>query len=82
MDQNRQEEIRKRAHQIWEEEGRPEGKDSEHWDRAARELDADGGERQSGKGASGNEPLAGLAEGSKSERAAEDLKSGKDARRR
>ena len=80
MDQNRQEEIRKRAHQIWEDEGRPEGKDSEHWDRAARELDADGGERQSGK--DGKEALGGLAEGSKTERTAEDLKSGKDARRR
>ncbi|MBV9704011.1 MAG: DUF2934 domain-containing protein, partial [Methylobacteriaceae bacterium] len=23
--------IRARAHQIWEEEGRPEGRDREHW---------------------------------------------------
>jgi hypothetical protein len=26
--------IRERAHQIWEEEGRPEGREREHWDRA------------------------------------------------
>src|SRR4051812_33977246 len=29
--------IRARAHQIWEEEGRPEGRAQEHWDKA-REL--------------------------------------------
>ena len=26
--------IRERAHQIWEEEGRPEGREREHWERA------------------------------------------------
>ncbi|MBV8568725.1 MAG: DUF2934 domain-containing protein [Methylobacteriaceae bacterium] len=30
--------IRARAHQIWEEEGRPEGRDREHWERAEREV--------------------------------------------
>src|SRR5437763_1846772 len=30
--------IRQRAHQIWEEEGRPEGRDREHWVRASREV--------------------------------------------
>ena len=29
--------IRARAHRIWEEEGRPEGRADEHWDKA-REL--------------------------------------------
>jgi hypothetical protein len=29
--------IRERAHHIWEEEGRPEGKHREHWERACRE---------------------------------------------
>ena len=32
--------IRARAHQIWEEEGRPEGRDREHWERAEREVRA------------------------------------------
>jgi hypothetical protein len=31
-------EISRRAHAIWEEEGRPEGKAEEHWMRAVREL--------------------------------------------
>jgi len=30
--------IRKRAHRIWEEEGRPHGKHDEHWQRAASEV--------------------------------------------
>jgi hypothetical protein len=36
---NRDEEIRRRAHQFWESEGRPAGKEAEHWERAARELE-------------------------------------------
>lgn len=32
------EEIGARAHQIWVDEGRPEGKSVEHWLRAEREL--------------------------------------------
>ena len=32
------EEIRLRAYQIWEEEGRPEGKAEEHWQRASDEV--------------------------------------------
>lgn len=34
--------IQARAYQLWEEEGRPEGKDLEHWTRAASELAASG----------------------------------------
>lgn len=30
--------IRKRAHQIWEDEGRPHGKHEEHWRRARSEM--------------------------------------------
>ena len=30
--------IRERAHQIWEEEGRPHGRDREHWEQASREI--------------------------------------------
>jgi hypothetical protein len=30
--------IKERAYQIWEDEGRPEGRDKEHWDQATREL--------------------------------------------
>lgn len=30
--------IRTRAHQIWEQEGRPDGRDRDHWTTAEREL--------------------------------------------
>lgn len=36
MDDN--ERIKQRAHEIWESEGRPHGRDSEHWARAEQEL--------------------------------------------
>ncbi|MCZ0961207.1 DUF2934 domain-containing protein [Paracoccus benzoatiresistens] len=38
MDQDHQERIRLRAHEIWESEGRPEGRDADHWSRAEEEL--------------------------------------------
>lgn len=38
MDQDHQERIKRRAHEIWESEGRPEGLDAEHWSRAEEEL--------------------------------------------
>lgn len=34
------EKIRRRAYEIWEREGRPEGRESEHWQMAAAELAA------------------------------------------
>ncbi len=30
--------IRQRAHELWEEEGRPEGRDRDHWQQATREI--------------------------------------------
>lgn len=39
MDQDDIEErVRARAYEIWEEEGRPHGRDNEHWQRAAHEV--------------------------------------------
>ena len=35
MDKDFQERVRARAHLLWEQEGRPEGKAEEHWRRAA-----------------------------------------------
>jgi hypothetical protein len=35
---DREDRIRERAHQIWEEQGRPEGRDLEHWHEAERQL--------------------------------------------
>ncbi|TIV99758.1 MAG: DUF2934 domain-containing protein [Mesorhizobium sp.] len=39
MTDDRQERIRRRAHEIWEQAGRPEGAHIEHWDQAAAEID-------------------------------------------
>jgi Protein of unknown function (DUF2934) len=33
--------IRERAHQIWEREGRPSGREAVHWDQAARDIEAE-----------------------------------------
>jgi hypothetical protein len=30
--------VRERAYQLWEEEGRPEGRHEDHWYRAEREM--------------------------------------------
>jgi len=38
---DRDERIRKRAHEIWESEGRPEGAHHEHWLKASSEVDAE-----------------------------------------
>ena len=37
---DREQKIRERAHQIWEQEGRPDGREQEHWERPSREVDA------------------------------------------
>jgi hypothetical protein len=36
------ERIRQRAHELWEQEGRPEGRQDEHWARACREVQREG----------------------------------------
>lgn len=41
--------IRKRAHEIWEGEGRPEGREKDHWDRAEAEVKA--ADKKNGKAA-------------------------------
>lgn len=33
--------IRQRAHQLWEEQGRPEGMHAQHWEQACAEMGAD-----------------------------------------
>jgi hypothetical protein len=38
MQKSREEPIRDRAFALWEAEGRPEGKDAEHWYQAERDL--------------------------------------------
>ncbi|WP_292509394.1 DUF2934 domain-containing protein [Mesorhizobium sp.] len=38
---DRQERIRRRAHAIWEQAGRPEGAHQQHWDQATAEVDGE-----------------------------------------
>ncbi len=37
-DEDLEQRIRERAYQIWLEQGQPEGRDKEHWERAKEEL--------------------------------------------
>lgn len=37
-----EEHIRRRAYEIWEAEGRPVGREAEHWEQARREIAGDG----------------------------------------
>lgn len=39
MSNARMEWISKRAYALWEQEGRPQGRDQHHWDQAVRERD-------------------------------------------
>jgi len=41
--------ISQRAYEIWEREGKPEGKDSDHWLQAEEELRNDGLKKQKGR---------------------------------
>ncbi|RUV70509.1 DUF2934 domain-containing protein [Mesorhizobium sp. M5C.F.Cr.IN.023.01.1.1] len=41
---DRIERIRQRAHEIWEREGRPDGREQEHWERATKEIDVEDGQ--------------------------------------
>ena len=41
MNDEREQRIRERAHQIWESEARPDGQDQSHWERALREIEVE-----------------------------------------
>jgi hypothetical protein len=41
MDPEIERKVRERAYSIWEEEGRPQGKDRQHWERAAQLVAAE-----------------------------------------
>ena len=45
----REERIRAKAHDLWEADGRPEGRDREHWEQAAKLVEEE--ERQAAKDA-------------------------------
>lgn len=51
-----EERIRERAHRIWEEEGRPHGRDWEHWERARREIEGTSARGRAGPAPSSTGP--------------------------
>lgn len=55
---SRDDRIRERAYQIWEAEGRPQGKAQTHWEQASTELEAEPARkvRPAGKKAMKNPP--------------------------
>ena len=50
------EQIAQRAYEIWEREGKPEGKEQEHWFKAEEELREGGLKKQKGKKISSRDP--------------------------
>ena len=65
MTDDRHERIRQRAHEIWEQAGRPEGAHMEHWDQATAEIDAVGKPNKAAKktaAAKADKPKAAKAE--------------------
>lgn len=45
------ERVKTKAHEIWEREGRPHGRDHEHWRQAEAEVEAEGGGEKPGSAA-------------------------------
>ena len=52
MSEDKRQQIRERAHQIWEQAGWPDGKDADHWHQAEREID-EGHEDMDAEGGTG-----------------------------
>lgn len=50
--------VRQRAHEIWERDGRPQGRDREHWAQAEAELRAEERKSATKKPAAAKEPKA------------------------
>jgi hypothetical protein len=62
---DRHERIRQRAHEIWEQAGRPEGAHMEHWEQATAEIDAESKPKKAAKKAAAakvDKPKAAKAE--------------------
>lgn len=42
MSGDMEERVRRRAHQLWEQAGRPEGQQEQHWQQAFQEISVEG----------------------------------------
>jgi len=51
MQDNREHLIRTRAHQLWEQEGRPEGRAEDHWYQARKLVEIEGMKQPAAKAA-------------------------------
>lgn len=60
---DRDQRIKERAHQIWESEGRPEGREHEHWQRARREIETEAAEAPTVRMPLRPDPVAGSTTG-------------------
>jgi Protein of unknown function (DUF2934) len=54
---DREDRIRQRAYELWEQEGRPDGRAQQHWDRAAQDLDREDADIRR-EGVAGENPSA------------------------
>ncbi|MBZ9963402.1 DUF2934 domain-containing protein [Mesorhizobium sp. BR1-1-2] len=61
MTDDRQERIRNRAHQIWQEEGQPAGQHERHWQQATADIDQEDAGSSAVKKAARKAPVAGKA---------------------
>jgi len=55
---DREERIRQRAHEIWEREGRPEGREQQHWYQALEEITVEEDGSLSAAGEEDPEPIS------------------------
>lgn len=61
MNENREEAVRRRAYELWEEEGRPDGREGAHWRRAEDEFGAGAGSGGAAAGEGAEEDTGGGA---------------------
>lgn len=52
----REERIKAKAHELWEADGKPDGRDREHWEQAAKLVDEE--ERQAARAKADPDPAA------------------------
>lgn len=60
MPEDRESRIHKRAHELWEKEGRPEGRHDEHWRQASQEIGGEPSQQQHGSDTRAEPTLEGL----------------------
>jgi hypothetical protein len=60
MQDDREHRIRERAHALWEQAGRPEGRHDEHWRQASQEIGEGSGQQQGGTSGPEEPSLKGL----------------------